>query len=331
LTREIDLIEEIARVHGYEKIPESTNVAMAVSIRSDADRTLELVRRIMTSQGFDEALTRSMVGDRDNALFSPWSDEEALATFTPMVKGESNIRRSIVPSLLNARRANEAIGNATSELFETACVFLSRPSQLPVEQRTLGVVSGRGYLELKGIVELLAIEAAPSVSLLVRPLDSTGLMAAGRACEILLNDKRLAVIGEVSATAAKQAKLRSATTVAELNLELLFEVAQPLRTHSALSPYPAIERDLNIVLDESVRWASLESIVRAAGGDCFEQLDYLDTYRDAKADGPNKKRLLFRVVFRSSDTTLTNEQADAFRDQIVDRIRAELDGRLLAS
>ncbi len=330
LTREIDLIEEVARVHGYEQIPESTNVAMAVSIRSDADRTLELVRRIMTAQGFDEALTRSMVGESDNGLFSPWSDTDALSTFMPMVKGESHIRRSIVPSLLGARRANESMGNRSSELFETACVFLNRPDQLPLEQRTLGVVSGRSFFELKGIIELLASESAPGVATQVRPLESAELIEPGRSCEILLDGQRLAIVGEVNSAAAKQTKLRSFATVAELNLELLFEVAKPLRTHSALSPYPAIERDLNIVLDESVRWASLQDLVHDAAGDCLEQLNYLDTYRDPEADGANKKRLLFRVVFRSTDRTLTNEEADAFRDQIVERLGSELGGRLLA-
>ena len=165
LTREIDLIEEAARIHGYDAIPEDAAVPMAASHRTDADRVLARARQVLTAAGFNEAMTRSVVSEEWSAAFSPWTDGEPLVANTPMVKGEDRIRRSLVPSLLGARRHNESVGNASAELFETARIYLPRRERLPHEQWTLTAVSGEGFLYLKGVVETLLSAINPKLQL----------------------------------------------------------------------------------------------------------------------------------------------------------------------
>ena len=134
LAREIDLVEEVARIHGYDKIPEDASVPMAASHRPDSDRVLAKVRQVLTAGGFDEAMTASVVPERWSDAFSPWTEAPPLVANTPMLEGADRLRRSLVPSLLDVRRINESLSNPTIELFETARIYLSTANGLPREQ-----------------------------------------------------------------------------------------------------------------------------------------------------------------------------------------------------
>ena len=105
--------------------------------------------------------------------------------------------------------------------------------------------------------------------------------------------------------------------MAELNLDVLAGLARLIPQYLELSPYPAIARDVNLIVDESVRWEALAATVRGAAGDDLESLRYQETYRDPKRDGPGKKRLLFSFTLRSRERTLTNEEVDQVRQAVV--------------
>jgi phenylalanyl-tRNA synthetase beta chain len=115
----------------------------------------------------------------------------------------------------------------------------------------------------------------------------------------------------------KQFGLRGPCSVFELDLTVLCEAAHLIPQQRKLSDYPAIARDLNLIVDESVRWADLAATVRAAAGPLLETLRFQEIYRDQQKDGADKKRLLFSISLRSADRTLTNEEADGVRDRIV--------------
>lgn len=316
LSREIDLVEEVARVYGYDRIPEDVGVPMAPSHRGDEDRVLGKVRQVLLCAGFDEAMTASVVSEELAAAWSPWTKAPALQTSTPMLKGADRLRRSLIPSLLEARRVNESLGNPVIELFETARVYLPASSNLPQEQWTLSIVSGGDYYRVKGVVETLlatlrpgtALEASDTAQPILDPVKSSELRVQGQC---------LGYLGELSANGLQQAGLRSPASVAELRMSLLVELANLIPKYSEQSPYPAIDRDLNLIVDESVRWASLAETVQRSVGECLESLRYQEIYRDPKKDGAGKKRLLFSITLRSRQRTLTNEEADQIRQQVV--------------
>ncbi len=124
LTREIDLIEEVGRINGYDAIPEDVGVPMVPSARRRDDRVFERVRRVLTAAGFDEALTLSVVDAQASASMSPWTNAEPLRSLMPVIRGADHLRRSLVPSLLAARRTNESLANSEIELFEIAKIYL---------------------------------------------------------------------------------------------------------------------------------------------------------------------------------------------------------------
>ncbi|HZZ71558.1 MAG TPA: phenylalanine--tRNA ligase subunit beta [Pirellulales bacterium] len=316
LTREIDLIEEVARIHGYDQIPEDVRVPMAPSQRSLRDRVLAKARTVLAAAGFDEALTLSVVEGDWSEAFSPWSKEPALALQTPILRRADALRRSLAPSLLGARKTNESLSNTHCELFETAKIYLARDAQLPEEKLLLSLVSSRDYGELKGVVE--ALLAALHVSMPLEVQDSRqALFAPGQGVELMLGGERLGFLGEVSAMGLKRFELRGRATIAELDFGVLERLARLMPQAAELSPYPPVTRDVNLVVEERVRWSQIAATVQASAGPLLESLAYLDTYRDPQRLGPGQKSLLFSLLLRSASGTLTNEEADAIRTQVV--------------
>ena len=125
--------------------------------------------------------------------------------------------------------------------------------------------------------------------------------------------------------------MRDRVAMAEISLVALEPLAQLVPCYEAASPYPSIRRDLNLITDESVRWADLEQTVRDSAGQWLESLEFQEVYRDAKRDGSDKKRLLFSMTFRSHERTLTGEEVDQVRDQIIDACGKRHSTALLAS
>ncbi len=117
--------------------------------------------------------------------------------------------------------------------------------------------------------------------------------------------------------ALKAFELRGPTTVAELRLPTLMEIANLVPRYAAPPVYPTVTRDLNLVVDESVRWSDVESTVRQAAAPHGESIAFQDVYRDRERLGPGKKSLLFTLVLRSSAGTLTGDEADHVRDRVV--------------
>lgn len=316
LTREIDLVEEVARIHGFDQIPEDAGVKMVASTRSREDRVLEQVRGVLVAAGFDEAMTLSTVEPQWIEAFRPWTVAEPLVTSTPVLRRANCLRQSLLPSLLAARRTNETLSNPVVELFEMADVYLPRQSELPDERRMLGLTSGGSFAQLKGVVESLVAAIAPEIRLISSAYEEP-LFVAGRGCELKLGDQVLGYLGEVSQAGLDQFELRGASTVAELDLSALVDAAVLIRRVQPLSPYPPVGRDLNLVVNEQVCWGDVEQIVRKEGGNLLESIAFQETYRDDKRLGAGKKSLLFSIQLRSAEGTLTNEQADAVRDEIV--------------
>ncbi len=297
LTREIDLIEEVARIHGYEAIPEDVGVPMVPSARRHDDRVLEKIRHVLTATGFDEAMTLSVVDEQTSALLSPWTDAEPLRSQMPVIRGADCLRRSLVPSLLAVRRTNEALANTQIELFEMAKVYLPQSGGLPREEIMLAISSGREYLALKGVIEAIAGELKATAPLEAGDAD-IALLDPAASCRLRLGNEMLGYVGQLRAEALRQFDLRGPTVVAEIKLSVLAEAADLVPRCIPQSPYPAVTRDLNLVVDEAVRWAEIAATVRADGGPCFESLEYRDTYRDSERLGGGKKSLLFTIALR---------------------------------
>jgi phenylalanyl-tRNA synthetase beta chain len=240
----------------------------------------------------------------------------------PILRRADRLRRSLVPSLLGARETNESLANSPIELFEIAHVYLPRADELPREELMVTLTSGQDFFAVKGVIEGLLAALGSPAELVVRATRQR-LLDWQRSAELLVRsgDGRelpLGYLGEVSELGLKEFDLRAATTVAELKIDTLSEIANLIPRYSQPPVFPAVTRDLNLVVDESVRWADVAQPVRAAAASFAESLEFQDVYRDPDRLGAGKKSLLFTLTLRLDDRTLTGEEADQAVARVVD-------------
>lgn len=332
LSREIDLIEEVARIYGYDQIPENVVVPLSVAATRPKDIVLGRVRHVLSAYGVDEAITPSVVPGVLDACGSPWSDQPALATDVPLLEGAKLLRRTLLPSLLVARAWNQTQAGRDASLYEVANIYLpnAQAGALPSEQSTLGLVMGQDLLTAKGLIEdLVAACVAQGTAPSATDFEHS-FFQRGTATRYDLRGKLLGYVGLISKATAKAVALTGATAAAEVAVDALIGSLEEIRRAARVSPYPAIMRDLNFVLDEALRWAQLQSVCRSSGGNLLQRVEYRETYRDEKKDGAGKKRLLLSLVFQSPDRTLTSAEVDAAVNNIVAQCQATCGGQLLA-
>ncbi len=170
-----------------------------------------------------------------------------------------------------------------ASLYEVATIYLPTVGNaLPTEQATLAFVTGQDLLVAKGLVEDIVAASATRGTPLVSQAHEHSLFQRGTCTRYQIAGQTLGYVGLISKATAKAIGVSQATAVAELDVARLIGVLEEIRRSQRVSPYPAITRDLNFVLDESVRWAQLESLCRHSGGSLLQSVEYRETYRDEK-------------------------------------------------
>ncbi|GDY09640.1 MAG: phenylalanine--tRNA ligase subunit beta [Planctomycetota bacterium] len=325
LSREADLIEEVARIHGYDKIPEDVFVPLSLSQKTLTERVLDRLRDTLTAAGFFETITLSFVSGELAELIP--SDNSKLSVDHSSRRQENTLRQSLIPSLLVVRRDNERHGNFNAKLFETASVYLAaRPGDPTAEPRCLSFVTGGSFVEAKGVVETLVRRINPQSVVTVRPSDQPHFVP-GRGAEVLLNGQSLGWLGELSRDVTDKLDLRDSVIAAELDLATLEASPNLVPTFAELPRYPSISRDLNFVLDETITWDALSEVVRAAAGPSLDALTFGSQYRGQQIPA-NKKSYVLTVSFRAADRTLTSDEVDAAVKSVIEACSAKLSAAL---
>lgn len=329
LTREVDLIEEIARIHGYDKIPDDATLPIVATSKSRRELVGDAVRTLLPSCGFFESLTLSFVSEEQRQLFRPRGDIAAVAVNHSTRSLENQMRQSLVPSLLQCRRQNERHGTMNAELFEIAKVYLSAGEGKPeaeAEPTMIGIVSGREFVLVKGIVESIVQRICPTAVLSVQPSDLPEF-TSGRGAELFLNDQPFGWIGELDRKVTAAVDLQEGVCIAELNANLLEDLFEATRSYTPLPKFPVVSRDLNFVLAESVTWAQLSEAVASADGELLQNVSFSGQYRGKGID-PGMKSYLVSCRFLAPDRTLTAEEVEAAVQKILAVCEEKLEARL---
>lgn len=326
LTREIDLIEEVARIHGYDKIPENVFVPLSLSEKTLTERVADRVRETLTATGFFEAITLSFVSSELANLIET-SSTTRLSVDHSSRRHENVLRPSLIPSLLESRRENERQGTFNAKLFEIASVYWdARPGDAAAEPRRLGLVTGGSFLEAKGLVEVVARRVNPKNEVVVRPCERSHFVP-GRGAELLLNGQSWGWIGELARSVTDKLDLRDSVVAAEIGMSLLEASADLVPTFSELPRFPAVSRDLNFVLDETIMWEQLSEVARNAAGAFLEDVSFSGQYRGQQIPA-NKKSYVMTLSFRAADRTLTSDEVDTAVQAVIEASSAKL-GALL--
>ena len=338
LTREIDLIEEVARLHGYDKIPVGGTVTHAVRGESLPQSTRKRVCTVLQSAGYDEAVTFTFIDPPEAQLFG----EQSPLRTDPLVRKSNNVLRpTLLPSLLRACKVNQDAGNLDYSLFEVASVFPpGKAGQLPREYIEIGLVSMKSAAEtgqaakdeplqhLRGVIETLVADVT-GLDVELRPAgagSAAGLAESAAAC-ILLDGKEIGVAGMVAQSVRDYYGLEKDLVAARLHFEPLLERAGKVRTYRPIPRLPAVRRDLSLIVDEPVTWQQLADVVASVPQPLRTGLQYVTTYR-GKPVPAGRKSVTVTLVYRSTEGTLRSEQVDEQVRQIVDAAAARLSAQL---
>jgi phenylalanyl-tRNA synthetase beta chain len=322
LNHEIDLVEEAARVIGYQHIPVRDEISLRVAPANPVLKTMEIVRSVMVAGGYFEAMTFSFVTDELAKAFLP-SEAAALPRADSRVrKADAQLRPSMLPGLLEALRRNETTGSAGVKLFEIGSTFWLDSVGKVEEHRKLGLIGSTDYRAVRGMIETLVARLDSNLALKITPADRPGY--AGGACgKIEWAGQLLGYIGKVDRAVASRLSLREQPVVAELELAVLLEHAQHVPQLRALPRYPAVRRDLSLVVTEATRYEQLESVVAQVKPEGLEAVDYVTTYRGKPLEA-GVKSVTLTLVFRSPTTTLTSEAVESSVQRVVTAAKEKL-------
>ncbi len=308
VTREIDLIEEIARPV-LDQVPLTMPRRRHVRGRLSASQRLRrLVEDVLVGAGLSEAYTWSL------AASDPSPD--AIRLPDPMTSDQAVLRTTLLPGLVGAVRTGLDVSSASPGLFEIARVYLPSGERLPEERwRLAGIVQG-GYAEAKGVLETLyrALQLELRVRRATHPLLHPGKAAESEA----------GVLGELH-----PAHLEGAWGAFELDLESLFAVVPERVVYEDVITYPAVNQDIAVAVDEDVEVGALVDAAREAGAPLLRDALVFDTYRGEQV-GVGRKSVAIHLAFQSPERTLTDEEAAELRGRIVDRLAEAFGAELRA-
>jgi len=325
--READLIEEVVRVYGYNKIPTEQKIRIEVVPPDPQWKLIQKVINYLNSCGFYECVSVTFVDNDTARLFVPSETKKNLAVKEAAVKGTNLLRQTLLGSLLGLMKSNLNAGNTPCCLFEIANTFESSSSdtQLPNEKTRLSLVSDGDVRTLRGVIEGLINTLNPNAELQIRP---TELVWAGEGAEVITGSQKLGTFGLVSRKVAEKLGFKDIRPVcAELDFELLGQLKSDDIQVKAIPRFPAVERDLSIILDESVRWSDIIKAINTSASEQLKSVNYVETYR-GKGIPSEKKSITLTLQFRDEESTLTHETVDDFEKAIVKNLEETLSAEL---
>jgi phenylalanyl-tRNA synthetase beta chain len=300
------------------------------------------MRRLLTAWGFQETVNFSFTGEELlDKLRLPADDprRSALRIRNPL-GGEAVLRSFLLPSLLENLVLNESRGSREEKFFEIARVFRPQAgAALPVEVRTVALVSAGDRLpawwgtkgervdfyDLRGIVEALA--KMVGVSLAFRAGADIPYLHPGQQAEVVLGGDAVGSIGALHPEVVRNFDLRTVPVAMEIDLDRLDRDRNPQGRYSPLPRYPAVFRDMAVVVPERMRAAEVEGAIRRAGGALVEAVRPFDVYRGEPVP-EGKKSLAFSIQYRAVDRTLTDEEVATIHGKILEAVERDLGGVL---
>ena len=358
LTHKTDLIEEIARITGYDRIPSRLPIAPPGRGLTRDQQFRSGALNALAASGSTEVLSYPFVSAASNNLFSDSSKAVTLAN--PIQEEANQLRMSLLPGLIETARRNYSRGLTDLSIFEQGSVFVSssaktpafpstneRPAEaeldslkaaIPTQPKNLaglfvglrlgnqpGIKSASAGVE-DAIQAARVVASAVGVKIDLKQAKPKGLHS-GRSAEILVNGSVVGVVGELNPSISKANDLPRTVGVFEINLDALFALAPSTVVAKPIGTLPAATQDLSLVVDVAVSAAEVLSAVQEGAGELLEEISLTDDYRGSNVP-EGKKSLTFALRFRAMDRTLTQTEASEARDSGVELAKKKFNAQI---
>jgi phenylalanyl-tRNA synthetase beta chain len=327
-TREADLVEEVARLHGMDDQLPTTLPSRrgAVGVLTPAQRLRRRAEDALAGRGLLEIVGWSFdTPARGDRLRLPAGDERRrhVVIENPMSSDQSVLRTTLLGSLLDAVGRNAAHGQGVPGVFESGAVYRATEDTLPHEHHALGalvpgdVFAAKGYLE--ALLRALRVEATFASA-------PQPFLHPGRSAQVSVEGSVVGWVGDVHPLVAQDWDL-AAVAAFEIDLDRVVDAAQAVPRYEDLTSFPELREDIAVVVDSTVPAATVLDAVRAAGGKLLARAEVFDVYRGEQI-AAGRTSLAIALTFRARDRTLTDADVAPVREKIVARLASELGGEL---
>lgn len=333
---EEDLIEELARVYGYSRIPTTAPVAPLTMLAQPEGRVEEgALRRVMIERGYQEAVTFSFVEPKVQAVLDP--DNAPIALANPISADLAVMRTTLWASLIPVVLHNVRRQQTRVRLFETGLRFVNQNGQTLQEKMIAGIALGSrlgeqwgapttpvDFYDVKGDVEALLRFVQPAASVVFQA-EAHPALHPGQSARIVVNGRPVGWLGALHPNVTKALDLPGRTLVFELELAIFHQASVP--KFSELSKFPAIRRDLALVVERGLPAARIEAVVRGAAPETLQEFRIFDVYTSEGIDSRSKSVAL-GLTLQAHSRTLTDAEVDAAIQNVVAALKQELGATL---
>ncbi len=326
-----DLAEEVIRLYGYDKVKSTLLKGgnQTLGGKNRQEKNIDVLKDICVYHGMSEILTYSFTTPKSFDILKLSQDDarrNCVKLLKPLGEDLSVMRTTLAYSMISTLASNCLKSNKKAKLFEIANVYLpqtSDMSQLPSEVNTLALGrygEGEDFFTMKGIVEVILKKFGLNGEFKRADIS---YLHKGRSADIYVGKNLIGYLGEVHPEVAKSFDVSERMYIAELNVDMLNKLDDCSYEFVAISNYPPIERDIAVVVDESVLAGDLLACVRKGGGNLLVDAKIFDIYRNKEVLGENKKSVAISLVFRLAERTLTDEEVNAKINRILSKLSSE--------
>ncbi|MBQ7573056.1 MAG: phenylalanine--tRNA ligase subunit beta [Clostridia bacterium] len=334
LVGEADIAEEVARFYGYDKIPVTLLSGEATcGKKTDRQKAQDCINELLTAQGLYEIYTYTFTSPSVFDKLNIPSDSElrnVVKITNPLGEDTSIMRTTTIASMLDILSRNYNQRNPYAKLFELGKVFVpTSEGELPCEpvKITLGMYGdGVTFFDIKGNVEAM-FNGLNVKKVRYEALSDNPVFHPGRCAKVSAGGKDLGVIGQIHPSVAKKFGIDTDVYVAELDFENVFLNIKTDISFKELPKYPAVTRDIAMLVDKATPVADIERVIQKAGGNLLENLTLFDVYEGKQVE-EGKKSVAYSATFRATERSLTGEEVQAIFDKIVKKLEGQLGAQL---
>ena len=343
ITREADLIEEVARLFGYNNIPVTLPAIRPAEEHIPEFALRDRIKSMLVGIGFSEIITYSFISPKSADLIGAGQSSDLrsfVKLLNPLSQDQSVMRTSLIHGLLSTVRLNSLRGQNDIRVFEWGKVYIKGDGELPQEKQVLAaLITGLGtgqewyqepretdFFDIKGVVENILEELGIEKAEYKRNGPKEGLDPDEYA-RIFYAGAEIGAIGKVLKDVLEGYGVEKKAYILELYIETLLSLVVWAKRFTPLAKFPSIRRDISIIVSQSVESAMIVAIVKKMGNGLVESVDIFDVYQ-GKQIAPQEIALALRVSYRSKERTLTDDEVNKVHEGIIEEIRRLTGGRL---
>ncbi|MDV8112566.1 phenylalanine--tRNA ligase subunit beta [Paraclostridium bifermentans] len=332
ICEDADILEEVARIYGYENIPSATLEGNATAgVKTNKQKFMDNVKSNSIAVGLNEILTYSFVSPRGVDKLNLAEDDERrefVKIINPLGEETSVMRTTLIPNMLDVISTN--LSHKVEEVYAFECGNTFRPQEgLPVETKKLSIgMYGKevDFFSIKGAVETILTNVGFD-RYEVEPETKNLTFHPGRCAKLVYNNICIGTFGELHPDVLENYDLNQRVYVAEIDIDLVFENLNNSKVYNPLPKYPATTRDIALLVKDEVFVKQIEDIIKANGSDILESYQLFDVYKGAQIEEGHKS-IAYSITYRSKDKTLTDEDVAKVHDKIVSELSEKLNANL---